>query len=45
MVYPDSKRVVMHDAVAAVSIVAEDERLTAPGVLPGFEIPVARLFL
>jgi len=44
LVYPDSREVQVFEVSGAVRVVSEGQMLEAPELLPGFSVPVARLF-
>jgi Uma2 family endonuclease len=44
VVYPGPRQVMAYQSLRQVTVLTEADTLTAPGVLPGFSLPVADLF-
>jgi len=44
VVYPETREVHVFEASGAIRVVGEEQVLEAPELLPGFAVPVARLF-
>jgi Uma2 family endonuclease len=45
VVYPKTRSVAIHQPNGEVRVLGSSETLTAPSLLPGFEMPIARFFI
>ena len=44
IVYPETKTVAEHTDTGTIRVLGEDDILSAPDLLPGFDLKVSRLF-